>query len=446
MSNVKCEVSCKENLCAVNINIVRVTRTQLFTDHSMSSSTFKFEDFRKQVQAVKKSEPEERKPDNGYIISQISEQLTSGLWKIYHKTPNTREVFSSLGLGMLMAFLKLGTGGKTANEISSRFRFPDNVLLQDGYSKIFQSLQNSTGDDVEITIANGVFAPYCVTFKQDLMQIGEGLGFQFLNVNFDEPELAAREINKWVQQITDTRILNVISTEDVDKKTRLVLLSTVYFKGVWKKGFSPDDTKSKLFSGKIIHEVPIMSTTYKFPYSKLGNLDCCALGLPYKGDRFMMIILLPNHHDLWTLEDKLEESMFVNIRKQLKVDKEIYVELPKIRLSSKIELKPFLETVGIHSIFTTTADFDTMFEKRDNIYVSTAVQQACIEISEDGDTELPEPLILDPATGCAPVKDKVKAAPFPVKENPKLFIARHTFMFCIYDDKYDSAPIIGICS
>jgi serpin B len=411
------------------------------------SSRFKFEDFRKQMQAGKLTpDPENRKPDNAYIVASINEKLTSCLWKVYHKTPSTNAVFSSLGIGMVMAFVKLGTSGKTSDEIASRFRFPDDLVLQDGYSKLFQSLRQSSNNGVEITIANGVFAPFGTTFRQDAMQIGQSLGFQFLNVNFNEPELAKQEINKWVQQSSDMRILNVISTEDVDKKTRLVLLSTIHFKGVWKKGFSTQDTKVKTFYGKTVTEIPMMSATHRFPYSKLGNLDCHAIGLPYQGDRFMMIIILPNYADLTSLEDRLEEDIFVNVRKQLRVDKEIHVEIPKIRLTSKIELKPLLETIGIKSLFNTTADLDPMFDRKDNMYVSTVAQQACVEISEEGDTEVAEPLKLDPANGCTRVKEKVKAAPFPVKEEPKAFHARHSFMFCIYDNKYDNVLLVGICN
>ncbi|WVZ50973.1 hypothetical protein U9M48_002169 [Paspalum notatum var. saurae] len=63
-----------------------------------------------------------------------------------------------------------------------------------------------------------------------------------------EPEEAVKMINEWVKKATDSLIDSVISVDDVDAATDLVLANAVYFKGEWMDPFQPTSTSTGTFN------------------------------------------------------------------------------------------------------------------------------------------------------------------------------------------------------
>ena len=57
------------------------------------------------------------------------------------------------------------------------------------------------------------------------------------HVTYDEPNVAVRCINAWVARSTDNRIENLVSSGDISPLTRLMIVSTIVFKGHWKIPF-----------------------------------------------------------------------------------------------------------------------------------------------------------------------------------------------------------------
>ncbi|WVZ50934.1 hypothetical protein U9M48_002138 [Paspalum notatum var. saurae] len=100
-----------------------------------------------------------------------------------------------------------------------------------------------------------------------------------------EPEEAVKMINEWVKKATDSLIDSVISVDDVDAATDLVLANAVYFKGEWMDPFQPTSTSTgtfNLLSGQQA-EGKFMS---KFEMLKVACMDRFkVLELPYKSFR-----------------------------------------------------------------------------------------------------------------------------------------------------------------
>jgi serpin B len=66
--------------------------------------------------------------------------------------------------------------------------------------------------------------------------------------------------------------------------TRLVLVNAVYFKGLWEKQFSADNTAVNTFhlNSKESKEVPMMHKKDKFGYLQSEELDADILQMHYK--------------------------------------------------------------------------------------------------------------------------------------------------------------------
>lgn len=105
-------------------------------------------------------------------------------------------------------------------------------------------------------------------------------------------------INNWAEKKTHGKITNIIKENDLGSTTKLVLVNAVYFKGDWATRFSEGATKKDKFyleNGEVV-QVDMMHTKSSFRMAQVPELDATALELPYKGDRIIMILILPKQN------------------------------------------------------------------------------------------------------------------------------------------------------
>ena len=100
--------------------------------------------------------------------------------------------------------------------------------------------------------------------------------------------------------------------------TYLVLINAIYFKADWKHPFDKTKTKKKTFyraNGRT-HAL-MMYLKRKLDYAEIPSLNSTMIRLPYKGDRIVMDVLLPNaermrfhFHNLQRLIENLIPCLF----------------------------------------------------------------------------------------------------------------------------------------
>ena len=117
----------------------------------------------------------------------------------------------------------------------------------------------------------------------------------------------------------------------------------------------------------------------------MDELDCMMVELPYKGERIVMQVLLPNKRTgVLELEDKLMgadlQSEFRKMQHKVKVD----LSLPKFKLSHSLPLSESLQEMGMGDMFSdATADFSGINGDR-SLYVSKVMQKVFVEVNEEG--------------------------------------------------------------
>ena len=80
-----------------------------------------------------------------------------------------------------------------------------------------------------------------------------------------------------------------------DDLTYFVLINAIYFKADWKLPFDKSKTKKKTFylaNGQ--KKALMMYLKRKLDYAEIPSLQSTMIRLPYKGDRIVMDVLLPN--------------------------------------------------------------------------------------------------------------------------------------------------------
>ena len=254
-----------------------------------------------------------------------------------------------------------------------------------------------TSEDAQVVLANAVFAAEGYKFSEEFIQFYvDSYAATLRNINFSKAvnNAAATEIDHWISEVTSRKVTAIASAgtnlrlhfyfvtmkltqcygpEDVDLKTRLVFVNVVTFKGQWARAFSTWDTEEKPFhvSPEKTIKVPFMTATYKFPIADLLLLGAKAVGLHYKvssachfgwfhvkqymnnftmkiqqGRRLILMIIVPNKaHGLKELLKKLDVNFYSSIRGQLRITGNVALEVPKWKVTSKLELKPVLQNV-----------------------------------------------------------------------------------------------------
>ncbi|XP_060934010.1 leukocyte elastase inhibitor-like [Limanda limanda] len=251
-------------------------------------------------------------------------------------------------------------------------------------------------------------------------------------------EASRVEINTWVQKQTENKIKDLLKPGTVSRETKLVLVNAIYFKGNWMNRFDKAQTKEMPFKVSQNESKPVqmMFQKKKLPYQSIGDLQI--LELPYEKEELSMLILLPKQSTdgsdpLLKLEKELtvERLNEWTDRKNMDVQSEIMVQLPKFKLEENYELNDPLSKLGMTDVFCASkADLSGMNGRRD-LYVSAVVHKAFVEVNEDG-TEAAAATAVVMVGSCGPNERK-----------DLLFKADHPFLFFIRHNKTKSILFLG---
>ncbi|EJW76041.1 hypothetical protein WUBG_13052, partial [Wuchereria bancrofti] len=156
------------------------------------------------------------------------------------------------------------------------------------------------------------------------------------------------EINSWASRNTNNRIMDFMGTAKINSQTKMLLLNTIYFKGVWKKPFSTDSQKK-------LNGLPMMqlNAVLKYYEDKLVQV----VKVPYVGDEVEMVIILPKAR--CGLYKVREEMTGRNLRRYIEnaMPTKVELKLPKFELKQELNLADILEKLGITGIISEKANF-----------------------------------------------------------------------------------------
>ncbi|CAN1236922.1 unnamed protein product [Linum grandiflorum] len=268
-----------------------------------------------------------------------------------------------------------------------------------------------------------------------------------------QPEKAVEEINAWAKETTKGCIDNLLSRQDIDSLTVLVLTNAVYFKGCFPRSLFPSsrtsDDKFHFLNGTDKVTVPFMKNS-RLDLRFASFDDFKVLELPYKSSsdesssnsqRFSMYIFLPrNRNGLPEMLRKhfggsnpgQEISQTIGKLKKQLLGK---VHIPKWKFSLRCHLEKTMQKLGLELPFEFGQDFAEMFNERKKppIKVSHVIQSAFIEVNEKGTVAAAATAVTIQAMSCK------KAPPRPVDD----FVADHPFMFLIMEKQSKAVIFAG---
>lgn len=293
--------------------------------------------------------------------------------------------FSPVNIKMCLAMAAIGARGETRRQMEDVLGFG----RMDGEEIVRwikdTAMSFSLSRDIILATATRVYAEKDYQFLKsylDLMSQMAGIEL----VDFRKAYEQVRQvINRWVETQTRERIKDLLSPDSLDRQTKMVLVTAIYFKGDWLSKFKIEATKPDVFHaphGNVT--TPLMYQAVKGKFGYVETSDYQAVVIPYVGGQLAMACLLPRLG--LTLDNlRLENVNLRYIRDYYpEPGEEIRVWMPRFEANwGTTDLAPVLESLGMVDAFGSRADFSGISGDR-GLYISGVYHKAWARVDEEG--------------------------------------------------------------
>jgi len=341
----------------------------------------------------------------------INEFTNRLIVNIESSNPNSNFILSPLSLHSSFSQLLTGAGGRTQAEVEAAL----GVRKSDGLVRQYAQLSaiSPALKTANILALNKGFTPY----QSFVKTLKDGFGSEVKKYDMvNNKRRAVAEINRIVSTHTNRKILDLLSSEDLNPSTKMILINAVYFKANWKTAFNPQESFNAEFQtpslGKVMARY--MTLEIEAKHDKTEDLDI--LELPYDDNKTSMIFFLPKNerssHNIMNSVARYPLDSLRSIRPS-----NTAIIIPKFKMTYKTALKQEMLSLGMKEMFTDNANFT--FISSQPLQVSDGIHKAFIEVNEEG-TE---------AAAATAVLFSTRSG----GRSKKMFFANRPFMFMVYD-------------
>lgn len=293
--------------------------------------------------------------------------------------------FSPYSLWEALAMTYAGANGATKTQMARALQLSagDGNIHSDVH-QLEQRFRESgiQSDGFTLRIVNGFWAEQSYKFLDPFTEtLQDYYGVEVHPLDFRmQAEPGRQAINSSVQQATNDKIKDLLPRGSVNSLTKLVLTNAIYLKGKWSNAFDKEKTRPEDFeSDQGVVQAQMMRKLDK--YRIAATDDYIAVEMPYVGDKFAMVAILPKN-ELSTLEARLSSQLLQEIRGGLQEQK-IALSFPKFKVESSSEPVEALKKMGMRDAFTDNADFSLMDGTRE-LFISDVLHKAFIQVDEEG--------------------------------------------------------------
>ncbi len=388
-------------------------------------------------------------------VAQSSTGFAAGLYSHLKAQPGNL-FLAPFGLSQALVPLAAGARGTTEEELTKVLHLTVPVLdAADGYAALSRRLQLAAGGESALSFAKALWVQQWNTISSDYVEVlREHCRSELRVINFADGENAAHWINKWVSDRTGERIPGLANPQSFDADTRLVVGNAVCFRAGWAATFDPARTTASPFFVAPEQEpvaVPTMRQTASYRVAAQAGFRL--LQLPYRGERLVMVLLLPEPGgNLSQIEEGLTAELIAECLRNVQRAEPVRVELslPRFKAERPVaQLTAALQEMGARQVFDPNGAADMsgfgMNFDGETIHLSAVDHLAKFAVDETG----AEPVV---AVGAGPASASVAApAPSPVTagaaeapaQPPVAFTVDRPFLFFICDPATGSLLFMG---
>jgi len=296
-------------------------------------------------------------------------------------------VVSPLGPQLLLSLIAKESQGNTLKEIID-------VIGGDGNRKLGKLVKLLTSEvtDRELSIATAMFvnADYADSLKESYASESNKSSVLIASCDFKNTKKVQQKYNEWLRRSTN----GVIKSEplSVDRDTKMILTSSMYFKGNWIFEFTPH-SEPLMFKKSSFESFPvttIKSVYKKYHYGYLNDNNGEWLSIPYNSTEALLILLPNKTKNFNQMEDFIRATPSSDISDIMDIingrqepNTLVNITMPRFKIESSTNLKESLKKMGVSKIFDRDAQFYPLKEDQP-MQVSSATQTSSLEVNEKG--------------------------------------------------------------
>jgi serpin B len=349
---------------------------------------------------------------------------------------------SPYSIAVALSMTYAGARGATAEQMANVLHVPHSAEeMHRARNAVDQAITEPGQMDEEVAggfeplrlqVTNSLWGQLGYDFRGqflDLLARHYGAGMRLVNYR-GSPEGSRSAINRWVEEETERRIVDLIPPEVINEMTRLVLVNAIHFQGNWLFKFDPKQTtrgEFTLLDGRR-RSVPMMRIDRKYDYGEGDGWK--AVQLPYAGGASMLVIA-PDEGRFEDVESGLDSGFLDGIRSELD-EREVDLTMPRFEFDSSFSLAETLMSLGMVDAFRSppgpsTADFTGLARVRE-LFLRDVVHKGFVSVDEQG---------TEAAAATGAVAEAVSGA------TPATLHLDRPFIFLIQDDETGSVLFIG---
>lgn len=303
-------------------------------------------------------------------------------------------VYSPLSIKYVLKMLESGADGNTKAQIEALIK--NNELVN--YKNIANIFNMANG-----LYINNKMRDLTSQYYINLLRKKYGA-----EVNFDDfsnPD----NINKWIEKKTLGILKNVLSGEDINEVTSMVLINALAVNLKWKDKFNPDYTYHLPFYTETGKEITVLtmsktSNVSRDSYYEDDDMLAVAMDLENVSD-FEFVALMPQNglHDYiknFSLKDfEFLRKKFISIRDN---HQDVQILIPKFSINYELKLQDDLKNQGMTDAFDREkANFSRISSNyQNNYWVKKILHKASIDVVECG-IKAASTTVVSGVDGCA---------------------------------------------
>ncbi len=353
-------------------------------------------------------------PSDSAALSVSNTKFAADLYKVAgqaHAADNF--FFSPYSISVALSMAYAGAKGSTATQMASAAHFD---LAPEKLFPAFDALDltlasrskpaTSDGQGLDLHVVNSNWGEQTLAFQKpylDTLAVSYGAGVRLTDF-IHAPDAARMNINGWVSDQTNAKIVDLLPEGSLTSDTRFVLVNAVYFKAVWQTPFEPSATRPADFhklDGSTA-SVDEMSTGGDFAYAASDNYE--AVELPYLGGTTSMVVVLPREGKFASVDAALSGDMIQSTFTSLQAYSPVHVSLPKFTIKgATISIKDSLTSLGMKDAFDSSkADFTGIGDG--GLFIGDVLHQAFIAVDEKGTEAAAATAVIGVGGSAAPTK------------------------------------------
>ncbi len=301
-------------------------------------------------------------------------------------------IFSPFSMYTTLSQVSYGAADETLDEMQATLHLNSDkaAAAKLNADMIYNLKLDGSRENSELRIASRLLVGSNLNMTEDFSKTMEDLYESPVElVDLTNKGQVVHDINQWVYKETYGNIDNIISEDDIQHDTKIIMLNALYFNAKWHNRFEENDTTVQTFYQLDGNTSNIQMMHQQARLKLLRNSDYDALTLPYSENKFSMIVILPHEND-GIKELTITEQELRNIMNNA-TECNVWVNLPKFRIEAEYSNETLMNQImemGMVRAFESdpssekSAQFSNLSPKY--TWIGSIVQKAVVEVNEAG--------------------------------------------------------------